>query len=115
MPVVFGQVEMDDLAKKLAKMRFNRAKAHIRSLDKKGKLNIFRVSVGGNQWHTKYTLPTLNLQITLVERREETGSANHLGFRRTKFRYIEAHVEAIPDKVRERLDEEKALREAAAV
>ncbi|MCC6974574.1 MAG: hypothetical protein IT322_11250 [Anaerolineae bacterium] len=113
MPVILGQVEMDDLAKKLAKMRFNRAKAHVRSLDKKGKLDIFRVVVGANQWHTKYTLPTMGLQIILVERREETGSPNHLGFRRTRFRYVEARVEPIPDKVRERLIEKAD--DAAAV
>ena len=66
MPVLMGNVEINDLAQRLAKMRFNRAKAYVRSLDKKGHLDIFRVVVGSNEWHTRYTLPTRNLRITLV-------------------------------------------------
>jgi hypothetical protein len=102
MPVLLGQVQMNDLAQKLAKMRFNKAKAHIRHIDKKNRLHTFRVAVGDNEWHTRYTLPSLNLMITLLEHREETGSPNHLGLRRTRFRYVRALVEPLPESMRNR-------------
>lgn len=107
MPVLMGQVEMDDLARKLAKMRRWRAKAYIRSLDKKGRLDMFRVVVGANEWHTRYTLPTKGIRVTLVEKREEYGTPNSLGYRKTRFKYVEARVEPLPDYLRERIDEQQ--------
>jgi hypothetical protein len=96
MPVLIGAVEMNDLAQKLAKMRFNRAKSYVRGLDKKCRLDIFRVVVGTDQWVTRYTLPTRGLQISLIERRVETGTPDSKGIRRTRFRFVEARVEPIP-------------------
>lgn len=95
MPVVLGEYEINQLAAKLAKMRFNRAKWHVRNLDKKGRLDLFRVVVGTDEWHTRFTLPTLNLQITLVEKRQVTG-VDKMGRERTKFQYVEARVKPIP-------------------
>ncbi len=103
MPVIMGSVEMNDLAQKLAKMRFRRAIGHIRSLDLKRRMDMFRVVIGANEWHTRYTLPTKGLRITLVERRQEHGEPNFQGYRKTRFKYIEARVEAIPENVRERM------------
>ncbi len=96
MPVLMGAVEMNDLAQKLAKMRFNRAKGYVRSLDKKCQLDIFRVVVGTDQWVTRYTLPSRGLQISLIEHREETGTPDSKGIRRTRFRFVEARVEPMP-------------------
>jgi len=103
MPVIMGSVEMDDLAKKLARMRYRRAIGYTRSLDLKRRLDIFRVAVGQNEWHTRFTLPTKGLRITLVERHQEYGEPNSLGYRKSRFKYIEARVEGIPDPVRERM------------
>lgn len=102
MPVIVGEVEMRDLAQKLIKMRFARAKGYIRSLDKKRRLDFFRISVGAQEIQTRFTLPTLGLRITLVERHELTGAPNYLGLRRTRFRYEEARVEPLPESLRER-------------
>jgi hypothetical protein len=106
MPVVVGQYEMDELAKKLAKMRFNRAKAHIRRYDPQNQLMIFRVVVGHGEFHTKYILPNRGLQVILVEKHETYGKPNHLGIPKTRFRYVEARVEGIPEKIRQRMEEE---------
>jgi ribulose 1,5-bisphosphate synthetase/thiazole synthase len=100
MPVLMGTVEMSDLAQKLARMRFNRAKAYVRSLDKDCRLDIFRVVVGSGQWLTRYTLPNKGIQVTLIEQREEYGAPNALGIRKTRFRYVEARVEPIPERIR---------------
>jgi hypothetical protein len=103
MPVLMGAVEMNDLAQLLAKMRFNRAKGYVRSLDKKCRLDIFRVVVGSNQWVTRYTLPSRGLQISLIEHRELTGTPDSKGMRRTRFRFVEARVEPIPAHLRKTL------------
>lgn len=95
MPVMMGTFEMEQLAGKLAKMRFRRAQGHIRSLDKKCKLDIFRVAVGP-EWHTRYTLPNKNIRITLVERHEWYGEPLSNGLRKARFKYVEARVESIP-------------------
>lgn len=101
MPVLIGDVEMTDLAKKLAKMRFARAKGHIRSLDKKVHLDYFRNVIGKDQWHTRYTLPTRGLWITLIERCEQRNAdLDPRGYPRTRFKYIEARVEPIPEHLR---------------
>ena len=88
--------DMKALAEKLAKMRFNRAKGYIRGLDKHGRLELFRVAVGTNEWHTRFALPTRDLLITLVETKEEYGAPNEMGYRNTRFKYLEARVEALP-------------------
>jgi hypothetical protein len=106
MPVIMGQYETEELAKRLAKMRFNRAKWHVRNLDPKCRLDIFRVAVG-NEWHTRYTLPTLNLRITLVEKREEKGNDKR-GIK-ARFRYVEARIEPIPQHLLPKPREEEFL------
>ncbi|PJF37071.1 MAG: hypothetical protein CUN49_02215 [Candidatus Thermofonsia Clade 1 bacterium] len=106
MPVIMGQYEIEALAKRLAKMRFNRAKWYIRNLDPKCRLDIFRVAVG-NEWHTRFTLPTLNLRITLVEKHETQGE--HKRGLKARFRYVEARVEPIPEALRPKPREEEFL------
>jgi hypothetical protein len=99
MPVLLSTVEINDLAQKLAKMRFNRAKGYIRGLDKQARLDMFRTSVGADEWHTRYALPNKGLWITLIERKEYHGSADSHGYRKSRFKYEEARVEPIPDRV----------------
>jgi hypothetical protein len=97
MPVTMSNDDMNALAKKLAKMSFNRAKGHIRGLDKHGRLELFRVAVGTDQWFTRFALPTRNILITLVERKEEFGAPDDHGYRKMRFKYVEARVDALPD------------------
>jgi hypothetical protein len=87
---------MNELAAKLAKMRFNQAKGYIRGLDKETRLDLFRVAVGTNQLHTRYALPTRGLRITLIERQENYGLPNTFGYRNERFKYLEALVEPLP-------------------
>ncbi len=102
MPVIMGEVEMRDLAQKLIKMRFARAKGYIRGLDKKCRLDYYRNSIGDGKYETRFTLPTLGLRITLMQRHEVTGAPNFQGLRRTRFRYEEARVDPLPESLRER-------------
>src|SRR6266436_7615800 len=93
---MMNQNEMEQLARKLAAMRFNRAKGHIRGMDKHGRIELFRVAVGTNEWLTRFALPTRDLLITLVEVKEEYGAPNEMGYRNTRFKFVEARVEALP-------------------
>lgn len=98
-PELMPQMSLDEmkaLAEKIARMRFNRAKGYIRGLDKHGRLELFRVAVGTGEWYTRFALPTRGLLITLVEVKEEYGAPNEMGYRRTRFKFIEARVEALP-------------------
>jgi hypothetical protein len=88
--------QMTKLAQKLATMRFARAKGHIRSLDRGTNLELFRVAVGSEEWLTRYALPAKGLLITLVERKEAFGAASEMGYRKTRFKYVEARVEELP-------------------
>jgi hypothetical protein len=96
MPVLLSTAEMAELAQKLAKMKINRARNHIRRLDRNGKIELYRDSVGYNRWLTRYALPNKGLWITLVEEKEDYGPPSDLGYRKTRFKYLEAIVEPLP-------------------
>ncbi len=96
MPIVPSTTEMNELANKLAKMRYNRAKGYVRGLDKHAKLELFRVAVGTNQLHTRFALPTKGLRVTLIERKEDYGAPNDHGYLKERFKYLEALVEPLP-------------------
>ena len=89
--------QMDKLAQKLAKMRFNRAKGYVRGMDKHSTLELFRVVSAPGEWITRYGLPEKGLLVTLVERKEDYGPPSELGYRKTRFKYLEARVESLPD------------------
>jgi hypothetical protein len=95
MPVLLSTAEMSELAQKLAKMKINRARGHIRRLDRNVKLELFRDSVGPH-WLTRYALPNKGLSITLVEEKEDYGPLDTNGYRKTRFKYVEAIVEPMP-------------------
>src|SRR5258706_1549834 len=96
MPVLYSTAEMSELAQKLAKWRFGRAKWHIRGMDKRSNLELWRNALEPGRWVTRFALPTLGLLITLVEIKEEYGAPNSRGYRKNRFRYVEAHVETLP-------------------
>jgi hypothetical protein len=95
MPILLSTAEMNELAQKLAKMKINRARGHIRRMDRNGRLELFRDSVGP-RWLTRYALPNKGLWITLVEQKEDYGAPDDHGYRKTRFRYLEAIVAPLP-------------------
>ena|SRR5258706_4876465 len=98
MPVRVGTAEMEDLAQKLAKMRFTWAKWYIRwRVDKQARLDMYRLAVGTDQWHTRFSCPNKGIRITLIERKETVGSPDSHGYRKTRFKFLEARVEPLPD------------------
>ncbi len=106
MPVLTGKVEMQDMAQKLAKMRFWRAKWYTYGLDKHAHYDMWRVIVGTDEYHTRMSLPTRGLRITFIERKEQVGQPNARGLIRTRFRYVEARVDPLPAPLPETLEEE---------
>jgi hypothetical protein len=97
MPVLMSSVEMQDLAKKLAKMRYWRAKWTTWGMDRAAHYDMHRVSVSVNEYHTRITLPNKGIRVVFVERKEQQGEPNNRGLVRVKFRYVEARVEPIPE------------------
>ena len=97
MPGTMTVDEMNKLAQKLVKMRFNRAKGYVRGMDKGSDIELFRVAVGTGEWLTRYALPTKGLLVTLVEQKEPVGPPNDRGYQRTRFKYVEARVEELPN------------------
>jgi hypothetical protein len=91
---------MSDLAAKLAKMRLWRAKWYSWGLDRHAHYDMYRISVGGSgEYHTRISLPSKNIRVLLVERKEQVGAPNSRGLIKTRFRYVEARVEPIPTPV----------------
>ncbi len=97
MPILPSKTEMDEIARKLAKMKINRARAKIRGMDQHTRIELLRVIVGTDQWITRYALPTKGLWITLVEQKEEIGTPDNHGYLKTRFKYVEARVEPLPE------------------
>jgi len=104
MPVLTSNIEMSDLAKKLAKMRYWRAKWYTYGMDKKAHYDLYRVAVNTSEYHTRLSLPTLGLRVTFVER-VDTGTPNNRGLVKTRYRYVEARVEALPKPAPETIEE----------
>jgi hypothetical protein len=96
MPTKMSNDEMQRLAQKIAKMRYLRAKGYVRGLDKASILEAFRTAVGTDQWLTRYALPNKGLLITLVEQKETYGATSPMGYKPTRFKFVEARVEELP-------------------
>ncbi len=97
MPVLPSTAEMNELTQKLTKMKFGRAKGAIRRMDRKVRIELFRVSVGTGQLITRFALPTRGMWITLVEHKEEYGKPDRHGYQKMRFKYVEARVELLPE------------------
>jgi hypothetical protein len=96
MPGTMTVDEMNKLAQKLVKMRFNRAKGYVRGMDRGSDIELYRVAVGTGEWLTRYALPNKGLLVTLVEKKEPYGPPDDHGYERTRFKYVEARVEELP-------------------
>lgn len=101
MPVLTSTAEMNELATKLAKMKFAAAVTHLRWMDKHVRVDMYRISVNYNELHTRYALPERGLWVTLIERKENKGEPDRLGHIQQTFKFVEARVEPIPADVRE--------------
>jgi hypothetical protein len=99
MPVLISEAEMNELAQKLVKFNYRRATWRIRAMDKHVRLDMYRMSVGYNELHTRFALLGKGLWITLIERQEDFGLPNTWGHRKQRWKYVEARVEPIPDAV----------------
>ncbi len=88
-----SEQERQQLAEKLASMKYKQARKEIRRLDPDADLKIWRNSVGHNEWHTMYELPNLNSRVILVEQehREDKGDRDQVDYI-----YVEARVEEYP-------------------
>jgi hypothetical protein len=58
--------ERQNLAERLAKVSYKKARAQVRSLDTQAKLKYWRNAIK-HEWHTMYELPNMGLRVTLVE------------------------------------------------
>jgi hypothetical protein len=96
MPILTSSIEMQDLAQKLAKMKFNRAMWKVRQMDRHVRLDMYRISVNFDEIHTRFALPGKGLWITLIEKQENVGHPNTWGHRKQRFKYVEARVEPMP-------------------
>lgn len=56
------------LAEKLAGMTYKKARKEVRRLDENADLRMWRNSVGHEEWHTMYVLPSLEIKVVLVEK-----------------------------------------------
>lgn len=91
-----NEQERLELAERLAKLSYKKARAEVRRLDTEANLKYWRNAVH-NEWHTLYELPTVGLKVTLVEKAERTPIADIYTFHAEKVKpvYIEARVEAL--------------------
>ena len=105
MPVLMSSAEMSQLAQKLAKMRYWRAKWYSWGLDKKAHYDMWRVALRTEEWHTRLTLPNKGIRITFVEKKVQVGRPNSAGLVQTRYRYVEARVEPTPVLVEDKVDE----------
>jgi hypothetical protein len=86
--------QRQELSNELARMKFNKAKAKVRSLDHKGRMVFHRNSQVVGQWMTRYDLPTLGTRVTLVESEQDK---DHEGKLKAEFDMSEVIVEPLPD------------------
>lgn len=86
--------QMQELADRLIKMPFDKAKNHVRRLDKQGQLVMWRVGVGG-EIQTRYRLHTLGVLVTLVEQAHDEPIDDAHDKLRFAPRFVEARVEAL--------------------
>jgi len=105
MPVLTSNFEMSDLAQKLAKMRYWRAKWYTYGMDKKAHYDMYRVAVNTDEYHTRLSLPTRGLRVTFIER-VDSGTPNARGLVKIRYRYVEARVEALPKPAPETFEEQ---------
>lgn len=90
-----SEQDQQELAQKLASMKYRRARKKIRQLDPKANLKIWRNGVGFNELHTTYELPTFNIRVTLVEKAViRQGGQNTKGIKKD-YLYTEARVEPL--------------------
>ena len=95
-----SEQEMQELAEKLVSMKISKARGYTRRLDPDSELDLLRVGVG-HELRTRYRLPNLGVQVTLVElpREKAYEDGNHVAafVSRKKFEpeFVEARVEPL--------------------
>ncbi len=59
--------QRDALKKELEELSFNGAHGRLKRMDRKGRLAFYRNAQRAGKWMTRWVLPSLGTQITLVE------------------------------------------------
>jgi hypothetical protein len=67
-----NQSERDALQKDLKSMKFVQAKRKLRGMDKQGRLVFYRNAQTINHWMTRFELPGMGTQVTLIESHAKT-------------------------------------------
>lgn len=89
-----NEQERQALVNELSKMKFNRAKGKVRSLDPKARLAFYRNAQEVGRWMTRYELPTRGARVTLVESHRDVAKDGKL---KSDFELSEVIVEPTPD------------------
>jgi hypothetical protein len=91
--MILSEQDQQELAQKLAKMNYRKARKEIRRLDPEADLKIWRNAVGP-ETHTMYELPTFGIRVILVEERHGKTKEGRKGIM-MNYLYTEARVEPI--------------------
>lgn len=91
--MTLNEQDQRELAEKLAKLSYRKARREIRRLDPEANLKLWRNGVGPGEIHTMYELPTYGVRVILVE--QGHGKMNDRGGIRKSYLYTEARVEPL--------------------
>jgi hypothetical protein len=92
-----NQQEREKLQTELKGMNFNKAKGKVRRLDPKGRLAFYRnVQNTASQLYTRYELPGMGVQVTLVEQGDQKPISESDKLK-AKFELVDVIVEPTPD------------------
>lgn len=92
--------EREDLQQQLRGMKFNQAKGKVRGMDNNSRLAYFRNAQQQGKLYTRYVLPGLGTQITLVEASvlsKKTMDEVMFNPRKASYELLDVMVEALPD------------------
>ncbi len=83
--------ERDALLEEIKDLKFDQIKGRLRGKDPRNRLAYYRNVQNVNQWVTRYVLPSLGTQVTLVESLDMTPSSKTLV--KTSYHLVEIVVE----------------------
>lgn len=87
--------ERDALLDEIKDLKFNQIKGRLRGKDPKNRLAYYRNVQRVNEWTTRYVLPTLGTQVTLVENLEVNEAGKTIV--KTDYHLVEIIVEPTPE------------------
>jgi hypothetical protein len=88
-----NEKDRQELAERLAKLSYKKARSEIRKLDPNANLKYWRNAIGA-EWHTAYELPNEGIKISLLEKPEREAIYQSALVTATPV-YVEARVEPL--------------------